>query len=82
MAYRMRIGSFFTGIGGLDIAVEQVFDAEPAWFCEYDPAPSKVLAHHWPHIPNHGDIYDVLERLKAGDPGTPQQVDILTAGYP
>lgn len=71
----MKLGSFCTGIGGLDIAVEQVFNAEPVWFCEYDQAPSKVLAYHWPHVPNHGD-------LTATDWATVEPVDIVTAGYP
>lgn len=49
----MRIGSMCSGYGGLDLAVEEVFGATPAWFCEWDDAPSKILAHHWPNVPNH-----------------------------
>ena len=71
----MRIGSLFTGAGGLDMAVEQVTGATPAWFVEFDPNPSKVLARHWPDVPNYGDVTAV--NWAQVDP-----VDILTAGYP
>lgn len=72
----MRIGSLFSGYGGLDMAVESVFPgAVPAWFCEWDDAPSKVLAHHWPDVPNLRDVTQV-------DWTQVEPVDILTGGYP
>ena len=72
----MRIGSLFAGYGGLDMAVEQVFpDATPAWFCEWDEAPSKILAHHWPGVPNYRDVSSV-------DWDAVEPVDILAGGFP
>ena len=72
----MKIGSLFAGMGGLDMAVEQVFpDASPAWFCEWDDAPSKILAHHWPDVPNHRDVTAV-------DWTQVEPVDILAGGFP
>lgn len=72
----MRIGSLFSGYGGLDMAVETVFPgAAPAWFCEWDDAPSKVLAHHWPDVPNYRDVSSV-------DWEAVQPVDIITGGFP
>src|SRR5699024_10769000 len=72
----MRIGSLFAGYGGLDMAVEQVFPgASTAWFCEWDEAPSKVLAHHWPDVPNYRDVS--LVDWEAVEP-----VDIITGGFP
>lgn len=50
------IGSLCSGYGGLDLAVERFFRARTAWFSEYESAPSKVLAHHWPGVPNLGDM--------------------------
>lgn len=71
----MKIGSLFSGYGGLDLAVEAVFNAQPAWFCEFDDAPSKILAHHWPNIPNHKDVTQInWEEI--------EPVDILTGGSP
>lgn len=72
----MRIGSLFSGTGALDMAVEAVFpDAVPAWFCEWDEAPSKVLAHHWPDVPNYRDVTSV-------DWSQVEPVDIITGGSP
>jgi len=71
----LKIGSLFSGYGGLDIGVKAVLDAETAWFAEFDAAPSKILAHHWPDVPNHGDI------TKIGWSQV-EPVDILTGGFP
>lgn len=45
------IGSLFSGYGGLDLAAAEAFGATVAWHVEYDAAPSKILAHHWPDVP-------------------------------
>ena len=71
----LKIGSLFSGYGGLDLAVQSVYDAEHAWFCEFDPAPSKILAHHWPDVPN-------LKDVTAVDWATVEPIDILTGGFP
>lgn len=55
--------------------MEQVTGARPAWFVEYDEAPSRILAHHWPSIPNFGDVTSV-------DWAAVPPVDIITGGYP
>lgn len=70
-----RIGSLFSGYGGLDLAVQQVYDAEVAWHVEFDDAPSRILAHHWPDVPNLHDVTQV-------DWSTVEPVDILTGGFP
>ena len=70
-----RSGSFFSGSGALDTAVYQVLAAEPAWFVENDPAASQVLTHHWPDIPNHGDITQV-------DWSTVAPIEVMTGGFP
>lgn len=71
----LTIGSLCSGVGGLDLAVERVFGAEPAWFCEFDESPARVLAHRWPGAPNHRD-------LKTVDWSSVAEVDVLTGGYP
>lgn len=70
-----RIGSLFSGYGGLDLAVAEVLDAEVAWHCENDPSAVAVLAAHWPDVPNLGDITTV-------DWPTTEPVDVLTGGFP
>lgn len=70
-----RIGSMCTGYGGLDLAVASVLGGTLAWVADNDPAAARILAHRFPHVPNHGDITAV-------DWGTTEPVDVLTAGFP
>jgi len=67
----MRVGSLFTGYGGLDIAV----GGELAWYAEIEPAACQVLAHHYPNVTNLGDI----TKINWADV---EPVDIITGGYP
>lgn len=71
----LKIGSLFSGYGGLDLAVSKVFNAEVAWHCEWDDAPSKILEAHWPGVPNFRDVSKV-------DWASVEPVDILTGGFP
>jgi DNA (cytosine-5)-methyltransferase 1 len=71
----LRLGELFAGYGGLGMAVEEVFGAELAWVSEWEPAPSKILAHHWPDVPNHGDITKI-------DWSQVEPVDVISGGYP
>ena len=69
------VGSLFAGYGGIELALSSVLDVRPAWFVEFDKAPSKVLTHHWPDVPNYGDVTTV-------DWSTVPPVDIITGGSP
>ena len=71
----LRIGSLFSGYGGLDLAVQQVYEAEPVWHVEFDDAPSRILAQHWPDVPNLHDVTAV-------DWEQVEPIDILTGGFP
>lgn len=71
----MRIGSLFSGYGGLDLAVQSVLGGDIAWHVEYDKAPSRILDHHFPGVPNYGDVTQL-------DFTTVEPVDVLTGGYP
>lgn len=78
MSENLTIGSLFSGYGGLDMAVEAVTGARTVWHCEWDEAPAKVLAHHWPDVPNYRDVAQIdWEEVRDSHP-----VDILTGGYP
>ena len=71
----MRLGSFCTGYGGLDMAVEAHYGAHLAWCSEVDKDCNQLLAHHWPGVPNLGDLTKV-------DWDQVEPVDIMCAGFP
>jgi DNA-cytosine methyltransferase len=71
----LKIGSLFSGYGGLDLAVSAVTGGEVVWHCEFDPAASKVLEKNFPNIPNFGDIKNV-------DWSKVEPIDILIGGFP
>jgi DNA (cytosine-5)-methyltransferase 1 len=71
----MKIGSLFSGYGGLDLAVSKVTGAEVAWHCEWEDAPSAILEKNFPGVPNFKDVTKV-------DWASIEPVDILTGGFP
>jgi len=70
----MLVGSLFSGIGGIDLGLEQA-GMKVAWQAENDPYCCRVLAKHWPDVPNLGDVTQV-------DWSTVPAVDVLAGGYP
>jgi DNA (cytosine-5)-methyltransferase 1 len=71
----MRIGSACSGYGGLDAAVREVLGGELAWVADNDDGAAKILAHHFPLVPNLGDI--TVTDWRSVEP-----VDLLAGGYP
>lgn len=63
----MRVASFFSGIGGLDLGLEwagfrAVFQCEINSFCQ------QVLTKHWPQVPKHDDIKTLsIDAIPAAD---------------
>ena len=72
---RLRIGSLFSGYGGLDLAVEHVFNARTMWFSERNEPVARVFTRHWPDAPNLGDINTI-------DWSQVEPVDIFIGGFP
>jgi len=70
----LTVGSLFSGIGGLDLGLERA-GMRVVWQSEIDPYACKVLAKHWPEVPNHGDIKQI-------DWGTVERPDVVCGGYP
>ena len=52
---KLRIGSLFSGVGALDLAVEEVFDAETVWQVEFDQSAATVLDKRF-GVPNYRDV--------------------------
>ena len=74
----MRYGSLCSGIEAASVAWEPL-GWQPTWFAEIEPFPCAVLSHHWPHIPNHGDMTQLVGKILNG---TVEAPDILVGGTP
>ena len=76
LGVRVKVGSLCTGYGGLEMAVETVFGPTDLRFVsDIDKDVSTLLAHHYPDVPNLGD----LTKVNWNDI---EKVDLLCAGYP
>ena len=70
----MKVAALCAGYGGLELGLEHAgVDVDLRWYCEIDPHASKVLAHHHPGVPNHGDLTAPFEA---------EPVDLVAAGFP
>lgn len=67
----MRVGSLFSGVGGLDLGLERA-GMTVAWQCEKDKQARRVLRRHWPDVHIHEDVHDVREG----------SVDVICGGFP
>lgn len=57
-ARKLRLASFFSGIGGFDLGFQRAgFDI--AYQCELDGFCNQILKKHWPDVPRAGDIREV-----------------------
>jgi site-specific DNA-cytosine methylase len=74
----MTYGSVCSGIEAASVAWEPL-GFKPLWFSEIEAFPSAVLAHHWPEVPNLGDMTLLPDAVRAGRAPAP---DILVGGTP
>ena len=74
----MRYGSICSGIEAATVAWHSL-RWKPQWFAEVEPFPSAVLNHHWPDVPNLGDI--TSENFINDTTGT-DPIDLLVGGTP
>lgn len=67
-----KLLDLFSGIGGFSLGLERTGGFRTVAFAELSPYPARVLAKHWPHVPNLGDV------TTADYP----HADVITAGFP
>lgn len=69
------IGSLFSGVGGLELGLEQAGLGPVVWQAECDPHCRAVLARHWPTARRYADVREIDEH------NTPR-VDVICGGFP
>lgn len=72
---RLTVGSLFSGCGLIEFGLERTGGFETVWQSEIDPAACQVLAHHYPGVPNLGDIRRV-------DWSNVRRPDVVCGGFP
>ena len=76
---KLRILDLFSGIGGFSLGLERTGGFETVAFCEIEPLPRKVLAKHWPGVPQYEDVRELTGARLAADGIA---VDVITGGFP
>ena len=74
----IRFGSVCSGIEAASIAFAPL-GWKAAWLAEIEPFPSAVLAHHYPDVPNLGDMTKIAARVRSGEIPAP---DVFCGGTP
>lgn len=74
----MRFGSVCSGIEAASVAWNPL-GWRAAWLSEIEPFPSAVLAHHYPDVPNLGDMTTLPRRILLGEVEAP---DLFCGGTP
>jgi DNA (cytosine-5)-methyltransferase 1 len=71
----MKIGSLFSGIGGLELGLERAGLGETIWQVEIDPGCRKILERHWPSAKRFSDVAEVgASEL--------EPIDLICGGFP
>jgi DNA (cytosine-5)-methyltransferase 1 len=74
----MKFGSVCSGIEAASVAWHPL-GWRAAWLAEIEPFPSAVLAHHYPDVPNLGDMTTLPKRILLGEVEAP---DLFCGGTP
>jgi DNA (cytosine-5)-methyltransferase 1 len=74
----MTYGSVCSGIEAASVAWHPL-GWTPAWFAEIEKFPAAVLDHHFPQVPNLGDMTKIAAAVRTGITPAP---DVLVGGTP
>lgn len=75
---KVRFGSVCSGIEAASVAWNPL-GWEATWFSEIEPFPCAVLKHHYPDVPNLGDMTTLTARILSGEVEAP---DVFCGGTP
>ena len=78
MKARLTFGSVCSGIEAASVAWHPL-GWQAAWLAEIEPFPCAVLAHHYPDVPNLGDMTTIAHRVLTGEVSAP---DVFCGGTP
>lgn len=73
---KLRTYSMFAGIAGFDIGLERTGHYQTVLFSEVEPYACRILAKHYPSVPNIGDCTTADYTNWQG------RIDCITAGFP
>lgn len=76
--YQIKFGSVCSGLEAASVAWSTL-GWKAAWVSEIEPYPCSVLAHHYPDVPNLGNMLLIPAMLRNGDIEAP---DVFTGGTP
>lgn len=71
----MKMGSFFSGIGGFELAGEWM-GWETIFTCEKEKFNRRILNYYWPKAKHYADIIETNFSIHRG------RIDLLTGGFP
>jgi len=73
----LKMGSLFSGIGGLELGLERAFKGQlqTAWQVEKEPFCRSVLERHWSNAKRYNNVLDVGAHNL-------EPVDVICAGFP
>lgn len=74
----LKFGSVCSGIEAASVAWHPL-GWKAAWLAEIEPFPAAVLAHHYPDVPNLGDMTKIANQVLTGNVEAP---DVLVGGTP
>lgn len=77
---KLRVLDLFSGIGGFSLGLERTGGFETVAFCEIEPFPRRVLAKHWPEVPQYDDVRTLTAARLAADGIT--DINVITGGFP
>lgn len=71
----MKIGSLFSGIGGLELGLERSGLGHTIWQVEQDEYCRSTLARHWPNAKRYNDVRDIKGKKLP-------YADVICGGFP